>query len=265
MCRSRESGDGPLCGIHSSFLQPSCTARPPVFHSERRRSARGTAVPCALGDTRLMKWKASADRTRGPPSWLRTYYRSTAISLDALPAEDQAQHAIGIKVWRISGIFRATMFVLSLTVRTRIVGIRKGGSVPSAVLCASTLVCQPPVSRLRRQLSSAPPFLAVPSKPESRSSPGPEHAPPMSLTPASTNSRSALRTSSRLFWSRRCSSRNAGQRLAPSFRPIVTFLLPNDEGGSVRSRTLGLLSITGSAATAGHRTSRRWGTWSLPG
>ena len=40
----------------------------------------GAAVPCALGDTRLVKWKASADRTQGPPSWVSTYSRSTAIS-----------------------------------------------------------------------------------------------------------------------------------------------------------------------------------------
>ena len=39
--------------------------------------------------------------------------------------------------------------------------------------------------------------------------------------------------------------------LAPSFRLIVAFLLPNDEGGCFRSRSLGLPSMPGSAATAG--------------
>lgn len=82
-------------------------------------------MPCAPGNnTMLAKRNASANRTQGPPRGVSTYSRSTAISPDASSPTTSTQHAIGIKVGRTDGIFRATVFVLSLIVRSRIVRMR---------------------------------------------------------------------------------------------------------------------------------------------
>ena len=100
----------------------------------------GAAVPCALGDTRLVKRKASADRTQGPPSWVSTY--SGAPRFPSMPSPTtSAQHAIGIKVWRMKGIFRATVFVLSLIGaidRLNAAGSRIASSFASIVMVSHT-------------------------------------------------------------------------------------------------------------------------------
>lgn len=103
---------------HSSSCRPSCTAQPSAFHVERRSSARGRSGPLRLDDTRLSKRKASADRTQGPPWCVRSYFPG-APPFPSMPPRDttSAQHAIAIKIWRMHEIFRAIVFILSLTGR----------------------------------------------------------------------------------------------------------------------------------------------------
>src|SRR5262245_18741926 len=144
-------------------------------------------------------------------------------------------------------------------------------SVLFAELCASALVCQPPLNS-RGNGFCATAFSVVPSPPEGRSSPTPDNA-------ASTGARSRIVTLSGRFWARRCSARVelAGWMPKPASRralrcwhvPVLASLPQHRTALGALSRqivslfspdALDLLSTPGSAAIAVTRTRRRWGT-----
>jgi hypothetical protein len=72
---------------HSSPVQPSYTAQPHVVLSERRSSARGSSDLLRAGDTRLVKWQASADRTQGPLVGKHLFPEHREIPSVPLPAQ----------------------------------------------------------------------------------------------------------------------------------------------------------------------------------